>query len=422
MYLCDLHRVELQVGYTVSMTRSDLFVRRIRFLPALFLVVVGCMLPLSVHAQTASTTPQTYVARAVVLKVVSNILTSVPDTSPETYAEIVQARVVTGAEHGKLIEFEDDYTQGDSQKVSQGDEIYVERWTNDSEPNVTTYQYSSIDHDRLPIVILFITLFLGCIVFLGGKQGIRGLVALGGGMCLIVFVLLPGILHGYSPVLLSILVASLIASVGAYITHGFSKMTSSAVVGMIVTIVIAALLSEIAVHFGYLSGITDENTYNMLQSPYGGVFDFQGLLLGGIIIGLLGVLYDAAIGQAVAVEELTRAGPHLPRGVIYARAFRIGREHIGALVNTLILAYVGVSLPIMLTFYESGFGGWTPPLNWEFIATEIIRTSVGAIGLMLTIPITTAAAVWVLVKERGEGDVGTTTNEHEVIQKIGHRH
>lgn len=382
-----------------------------------------CAAPSFSHAQSSADQasasqpagdPHGYVAKAVITAILSDTRADDGTTTPFNYNETVSARITSGSEQGKTIAFQNYYTDGDGQKLNVGEHIYVTRSVSDDSGNlVPVYQYSSIDHDRMPVVILFCILFLACIVWLGGKQGMRGLISLAGGICLIVFVFLPGVIHGDSPILLSIAVASFVATIGAYITHGFSRMTTSAILGMIITIVFAAFLSDFAVHAGYLSGITDENTSEMFSNPMPGQppIDFQGLLLGGIIIGLLGVLYDAAIGQSVAVEELARAGPTLSRSAVYRRAFRMGREHIGALVNTLVLAYIGASLPTMLSIYESvtyfGKGyAWEPFVNMEFIATEIIRTSAGAVGLMLTIPITTFVAVHLLVSgsNRDHGD------------------
>jgi uncharacterized membrane protein len=384
-------------------------------------------LPLLTHAQDASTTDTVFIARALITNVVSDTITEVATDTPEDYNEIVTARILNGNERGQTIEYQISGTVGDGQNVSKGDIMYVTRYLDtDSDPMATVYTYSSIDHYRLPALVFFIILFLGCVVFIGGKQGIRGLVTLTGVICLIVFVLLPGILQGYSALALSVLVASLIASIGAYITHGFSKMTSSAVLGMILTILIATFLANIAVHAAYLSGITDESTYDLLSTPGYADVNFQGLLLGAMIIGLLGVLYDAAIGQAVAVEELTRAAPHLSRTTIYARAFRIGREHIGALVNTLILAYVGTSLPIFLWYSGSSLFSstyYSPVINQEWFVTEIIRMTIGGIGLMLTVPITTLIAVWILVREQKEdNNTQTIAKESELAERISHGH
>ena len=115
------------------------------------------------------------------------------------------------------------------------------------------------------------------------------------------------------------------------------------------------------------------------------------------MIGLLGILYDAAIGQAIAVEELKRAAAHYSHWELYRRALRIGREHIGALVNTLAIAYVGVSLPLLLLLHFTNMS-IEATINQEIFATEIIRTMVGSIGLILAVPLTTLISVWMLRK------------------------
>ena len=133
------------------------------------------------------------------------------------------------------------------------------------------------------------------------------------------------------------------------------------------------------------------------------------------MIGLLGVLYDIAIGQAIAVEELFRAGIHLSRSQIYTRAIRIGREHIGALVNTLAIAYVGAALPLLLIVQDSTYGV-AYAINNEIFATEIVRILIGSIGLILAVPITTFLASYMLAGRRGEpttsGDMHVHNHHH----------
>jgi uncharacterized membrane protein len=157
-----------------------------------------------------------------------------------------------------------------------------------------------------------------------------------------------------------------------------------------------------------------------------GTIDLAGLLLGGVIIGLLGVLYDAAIGQSVAVEELQRAGKAMTRKDIYFRALRIGREHIGALINTLAIAYVGAALPLLLLFYGTQGLDVVEMLNREIFAAEIVRILVGSIGVILVVPITTAIAVLMLVKDRDGLSVRitemTAIPEKTITSKHAHMH
>jgi uncharacterized membrane protein len=133
-------------------------------------------------------------------------------------------------------------------------------------------------------------------------------------------------------------------------------------------------------------------------------------------------MYDAAIGQAVSVEELHRVAPHISRKTIYARAIRIGREHIGALVNTLAIAYVGASLPLLLLFYASAESA-SVIINREIFATEVVRSLVGSIGLILAVPVTTLISVWMLVKKSdAPADPKTLREESEALEHAGHHH
>ncbi len=327
--------------------------------------------------------------------------------------QTVHAVVLNGAEKGNEISIDNDYTP-----LKPGTRIYVQHDINVSE-GFDHYQITDIY--RLPVVFGFIILFILCVLVFGGIQGIRGLISLIGSFVLIFTILLPGILHGISPVFLTLLVCSLIIVVGSYVTHGFNKTTSSAVIGMIGTVVFVGVLAWVGVHFGHLSGFeTEESAY--LNINTGGVIDFPGLLLGGMMIGLLGVLYDVAIGQAVSVEELHHIAPHIPRPTIYKRALRIGREHVGALVNTLAIAYVGVSLPLLLMFMTGGNGGLWATINRDLFASEIIRTMVGSIGLVLAVPITTMISTIMLVHPKKAADKEVLKHEQHAIEHAGHHH
>lgn len=339
--------------------------------------------------------------RAQVLEIESERVENLPGTDAIGTTQSLRVKILEGTEEGKILTVEGDYI------TLEKDEVFylMHTWNTIDGQNY----YTVSEPYRLNSLYFFIALLIFLVMLFGGIQGLRGLVALSGSFLVIFYVLIPGILHGYSPVGISIGVASLIVILGSYITHGFNKTTSSAVLGMVTTIFITGALAYIAVHMTRLTGFgSDEANYLNLNTR--GAIDLVGLLLGGILIGLLGVLYDAAIGQAVTVEELHRAGPHLPRKVIYKRALRVGREHIGALVNTLALAYVGASLPLILLFAHSSQEGISVALNREIFSAEIIRIIIGSIGLVLAVPITTLLSVRILVKK-------TEGTPPEVIQK-----
>ncbi|MBL8158707.1 YibE/F family protein [bacterium] len=330
--------------------------------------------------------------KAEVIQVVTEEIRQIPGMDLTAKHQTIRAVILEAPEEGKEVIIENDYLE-----LEEGDVFFLNHTT--SAYDGTDY-YSVLERDRTPALLGLLILFIVVTLVFGGKQGARGLLALIGSLVFIGAFLLPGILNGYSPILVSIGVAAIIVTLGSYVTHGFNRMTSAAVVGMIFTIILTGLLAYAAIYLTHLEGWSGEEvTYLNLNAR--GAIDLAGLLLGGILIGLLGVLYDGAIGQAVAVEELGRAGKDLSRKEIYQRAIRIGREHVGALVNTLAIAYLGAGLPLLLLFYQTGDLNLGLTINREMFATEIVRILVGSIGLVLAVPITTAVAVRMLIKREG---------------------
>lgn len=381
-------------------------------------VIIGLLFLVSstniVNAQGVEAVPEKEMTmKAEVLEILKQGTVNIPGTDVEHSNQTIKVKVVDGEEKGKVVVVENDYLD-----LEVGEVFYL-RHTKDTFGGA---DYYAVDEPyRMPRVLFLVGLFVVLVIIFGGIQGVRGIVSLFGSLILILYVLLPGILSGYSPLLVTIGVSSLIIIVGSYITHGFNKTTSCAVIGMIITVSITGALAFWAVHFTRLSGYgSDEMTYLNINS--GGQLDILGLLLGGIMIGLLGVLYDIAIGQAISVEELIRIAPHVPKKTIYQRATRIGREHIGALVNTLAIAYVGTALPLLLLFYQASSSNAWVTMNRELFATEIVRTMIGSIGLVLAVPITTAVSVWVLMKKVGNVDKSVIEKEKHDLQHVEHGH
>ncbi len=377
-----------------------------------FFFIVLSSLPLSTGTQEIVEDRQE-ILKAEVVEIISNTSEKIPGTDTLHTVQSIKAKILEGASKGEIVALDNDYID-----LKIGTTFYLKKIT----PwDGGTIMYSVFEPYRIPALFILTILFIILTIIFGGKQGVRGLLSLFGSFALIAFVLLPAITHGYSPVLVSIGVSSLIVVLGSYVTHGFNKTTSAAVLGMILTISFIGIFAHISIGGAQLSGFeTEEATY--LHFNTRGTIDLPGLLLGGILIGLLGVMYDAAIGQAISVEELHRVAPHLPRKTIYKRAIRIGREHIGALVNTLAIAYVGASLPLLLLFYSSTTESALVIANREIFATEIVRSLVGSIGLILAVPITTLVATWMLIKNTEAIDPKTLLAEEKAIEHAGHHH
>ncbi|MBP6856754.1 MAG: YibE/F family protein [Candidatus Pacebacteria bacterium] len=354
------------------------------FATIIFLLVF--ILPVALHAQElVEDTTTTY--KAHVIKIVSKGSQEIAATKVENPTQIIQVEIINGDKKGFITTFENDYVQ-----LEQGETFFLNHTVRTNGTEI----FSVSDPYRLKSIIFFVALFILVTIIFGGKQGVRGLVSLVGSLALIFYVLLPGLLSGISPVLLSIGVSSLIIILGSYITHGFNRTTTTAVIGMILTIVITGILATTAVESTRLTGFADEEAI-YLNFNTGGTLDFSGLLLGAILIGLLGTLYDASISQAIAVEEIYATNPKLTKKEVYKKVLRIGREHIGALVDTLAIAYVGAALPLLLFFVHATNLPFGMIINREIFATEIIRIVIGSIGVILAVPLTTFISTQMLV-------------------------
>jgi uncharacterized membrane protein len=270
--------------------------------------------------------------------------------------------------------------------------------------------YGVINVDRRGALFFLVAVFMVVVVAFGGWQGVRSLCALAGSFFAIFYVLMPGILGGMSPLVVSILVASGILFAAIFFTHGFNRESLVAYGATMLAVLCTGLFAVFAVYLTDLSGFADEASV-YLNFNTRGELDFTALLLGAIIIGVLGVLDDIAVTQAAVVTELYKSNTSLSRREVYQKALRVGREHVGALVNTLVLAYTGASLPLLLHFYtaSSSFG---MAVNTELFATEIVRTVVGSVGLVLTVPIVTVLAVFYLQGYQSQHAHGHTHIRH----------
>jgi uncharacterized membrane protein len=262
------------------------------------------------------------------------------------------------------------------------------------------FQYSYADRDRRDVLWAVAGLFALAVVGLGGWRGVAALAALVSSFLLLLWFVLPAIVNGTNPVLIAIIGASAIAYVALYVGHGFTLRTTVALAGALASLLAVGVLSWLVLELAAVSGFTTEES---LFLPLLSVeFDFRGLVLAGIVLGTMGALDDVTVTQTEAVWELRAASPQMSAADLFAAALRIGRAHIGSTVNTLALAYAGASLPLLLLFLVSQQSLGTV-VNSEVVATEIIRTLVGSMGLVASVPFTTWLATLVVPAEVGSG-------------------
>lgn len=312
----------------------------------------------------------------------------------------VMIKFLEGPKENEIVDFESNF-----EHVSVGQKVLV----NYLKDIGGVERFSITNVDRLGQIYFFIGLFVFTIILFGGWQGVRSIVSLAGSFLAIFYVLLPGLLNGLSPLLISFAVASVILFVAIFFTHGMNKESAVAYAGTMISVLLTSLLALYAVWSTKLTGFSgSESTY--LNFNTGGTLDFTGLLLGAIIIGVLGVLDDIAVTQAAIVTELYSTDRQMSRIDAYKRAMRVGKEHVTALVNTLVLAYAGSALPLLLLFKVYAYD-FSTVLNLEIFASEVIRAIIGSIGLILTVPIVTLMSVW-LLKDYVSKKPHTHTHSH----------
>ncbi|MGV9360105.1 YibE/F family protein [Amycolatopsis sp. NPDC003731] len=263
--------------------------------------------------------------------------------------------------------------------------------------------FQLVDFQRGTPLLVLAALFAVAVLVLGRWQGVAALVALGLSFVVIALFILPAILAGENPLVVAIAGAGAIMFIALYLTHGLSARTSAAVLGTLVSLALIGVLSAIFSAAASLTGL-DDSTSTLIGSLGHGI-DARGLLLAGVVIGALGVLDDVTVTQTSAVWELRRANPDLTWRELYHSGLRIGRDHVGSAVNTLVMAYAGAALPVLLYSSISGVG-LGALLGSEDIAQEIIRTLAGSVGIVAAVPVTTVLAALIASREPA-GHLGT---------------
>jgi uncharacterized membrane protein len=281
----------------------------------------------------------------------------------------------------------------ENQKFTTGEQVVVAQMP-DEEGNTI---YSITDRYRLPTLLGILAIFFGLVVAVGRRKGIQSFLGLGITMLILFCYILPLVQSGKAPLAAIFSGTILIAVVSLYVSHGFTKRTTLALASTLITIFLVVLFSYWSVVATHMLGVGSEEAL-FVQFGVGQGLDLRGLLIGGIIIGALGVLDDITTAQTAAVEELKKANKKLEFKQLYAHAISIGREHIASLVNTLVLAYAGASLPLLLLLVGDQVQPLWVILNGEYLAEEIVRTLVGSTALVLAVPISTALASYVYAK------------------------
>ena len=248
------------------------------------------------------------------------------------------------------------------------------------------FQYRYVDRDRGAVLVWLSVAFAVAVVLLGRLRGLAALAGLAASIAVLLMFVLPAILEGRDPLAVAVVGSAAIAFLALYLAHGFTTMTTVALLGTLSSLALTAVLANLFVEIARISGFASEEA--IVVQIGAARIDLAGIILGGVVIGALGAIDDMTVTQASAVWELRAANPQMSGRSLATAGLRIGRDHVASTVNTLALAYAGASMPVLLLLVLSRQSLVTVA-SGEVIATEIVRTLVGSIGLVAAVPVTT---------------------------------
>ena len=316
-----------------------------------------------------------------------------PEISAPGPCQVVSAELTSGPDSGDEITFEVRATQFEVPELATGDEVVLLDVATSPDP----YRYSFAEFQRSTPLLWLVVAFVVVVVAFGRWQGVRALIGLAASAVVLLAFLVPSLLRDEPAVAVALAATVMIAFIALYLAHGVNTGTTVALAGTLAALAITSGLAFVVAAATNLTGLADGQAQTLRVTAE--ALDLRGLLVAGIVVGALGVLDDVTVSQVSIVAALRRANPGLSRRFLYREATKVGRDHVASTVNTLVLAYAGASLPLLL-FFVQGDQPVGRLITSELISVEIVRMLVGSIGLVASVPITTALAAAVL----GPGD------------------
>lgn len=365
--------------------------------------------------------PDTYY-RAQVIQIVQTGTTQFDGKNQDW--QTLQLQILNGDEKDKKITLDNgkNYVVGMFEKYAVGDKLVIAKPP--SEPGGLKNVYYIYDRYRSHDLAILTLIFFGLAVYFGRKRGLTSIIGMLFSVVIIFYFIIPHILKGGNPFLTCLAGAIVIILLSLYFSHGFNRRTTIALLSSFLTLGLAVVIDLLFVHVAQLVGIGTEEAFYLQFDNF--KINLQGVLLGGILIGVLGVLDDVTTGQAAAIEEIFTANNTLTFRQLYDSGLSVGKEHIASLINTLVLAYVGASFPLLLLYSSQKLQPLWVTLNNNFIAEEIVRTLVGSTVLVIAVPLTTLLSAY-FYSQRGiktkSADASSLvqnklTNKEEILEKF----
>jgi uncharacterized membrane protein len=363
------------------------------------LLSVFFLCPVEVGAQTEPEDGESgQVFRAMVIEVVEERTAEYEDGSRTVQQKLLLEGLSDGWRGRQVTHDGSAYEVISSNSYAPGDKVIVMRNVDlDGEES-----FFVIDYVRSGAIFWLALLFAGVVVLIGRLKGLRAILVLILTFGIILKFIIPQILNGHNPVVVALLGSLAILLLAIYVTEGFNRRSHLAILSIGISLLITGLCAVWFVDWVRLTGFESEDVMYLVSSGYGAI-NVKGLLLAGIMIGTLGVLDDVVISQVSVVEQLKLSNARLSRRETYRKAMKVGVSHLSSMVNTLFLAYAGASLPLLMLFGINDLAplGFGQIISNEMLATEIVRSLVGSMGLVLAVPISTLLAVYAINPKEG---------------------
>ncbi len=306
----------------------------------------------------------------------------------------LEMELLSGRYKGDICKVTNFYSALYNVDVAKGDKVSVRVDTTD----VGVYNVSIYNYNRIPLTIGLIVVFFAVLLLLGGKQGVKAFIGLVYTVIVIVFVLLPLTLKGVSPVPLTIAIVFVTSAVCFLLIGGLQKKTVAAALGSLAGVLIAAILGAIAAKIGGVTTFQMDEAEALLLVKSTNPIKLRGLFISGILIAAMGAVMDISMSIASAIAEVHDANKKLGFKALFTAGMNIGRDAMGTMANTLVLAYVGGALNMMVLIYSYGVS-FTQLVNTDFVAIELIRAIAGSVGIIGTVPCVAAVAGYLHSKE-----------------------
>lgn len=333
--------------------------------------------------------------QAEVLSIKSEQLNDVDEVGYAVGTQKVNVRVLTGEQKGEEFTADNYISYLGGVQCYEGQKIIVNISNSTIENSTIVGVYTA---NRAPVLYAFIGIFIAVMCLIGGKQGLKSSISLGFTFICVIFLFIPMLFMGYSPILAAIFICLITTVFTMYMIGGFSTKTVASIISTVGGVIIAALCAKAACSFAGISGFNLEQAEDLVVIARNAPLQVEGILFAGILIAALGAVMDVAMSVASTIHEIHDKNPTLSRKELFMSGIHVGRDMMGTMSNTLILAFAGGSLPTMIFIYAYSTD-YHQFMNTYSIGIEIIQGIAGSLGVILTVPLAALLSAFLIKRE-----------------------